>query len=598
MSGKLSRALEALPAPVEIPDGFTTEEGIQERKNEKKILILGTVPAYTGGPGERSEIVIDCTVRNIEETLEYLRNKYDRMESYRIVELLRERRGHISPLHVLAQRGNIDCLSWYIEKYREHLPEEFNIDEPTRDENNPVTALHLGIYKCNIGVVDFLLRNGANFEITTCANINIMHLCASVGNIELFETIKRFFSDTDSSETFKKLCVAKNMNGDTPLLVAVWNANIEMAEKLLECAPDTLSEPNYIHATPLHYAASIGSREIDPEKREMLIGKNYQMVRLLVSRGAEMDYGNRKKDTPLLVAADTRARKSVRYMLLRGANRNLCRVNGSLPLFLSAKYADLDTMYEILLREPCAPEMIEEEMTKPFYSESRELQVSFPLERIRTNINYVNNDNETALMCALCGRNTEKPTLEERVAAAKMILKCKPDTSVISSFGVTALCLSLSSTRSLPIFIDLMRDNFDSGSRTLINILGKDENRENFPVRGAAGLVKISRKMTDIIHYLLDILEEPEEEISCSDKQKWLETFIGFVGANSNLIADVAKHTKFMCLIAKRGKLEKIPDVLRMMIAEFIAKPSEKSREIREKMDESYGPAAGGGGAS
>ncbi|MBP6237636.1 MAG: ankyrin repeat domain-containing protein [Saprospiraceae bacterium] len=120
------------------------------------------------------------------------------------------------------------------------------------------------------------------------------------------------------------LKVAKNINlnqltdtGDTPLLAAIRDENVDVVEILLNNGAD----PNFCNSKgwfPLHFATQKNNMEI---------------VKLLVKFGAMIDQQDGKfKNTPLSVAiSKTKGREFIDYFLKLGADRTIPNKVGVTP---------------------------------------------------------------------------------------------------------------------------------------------------------------------------------------------------------------------------------------------------------------------------
>jgi len=97
---------------------------------------------------------------------------------------------------------------------------------------------------------------------------------------------------------------AKSQLGETPLMLAAINNQIELAKLLIQREAD-INKPGW---TPLHYAASRGHRE---------------MMRLLIENDAYLDSESPNGTTPLMMAAFSNSPLAVKLLLEEGADPTL-----------------------------------------------------------------------------------------------------------------------------------------------------------------------------------------------------------------------------------------------------------------------------------
>jgi ankyrin repeat protein len=97
---------------------------------------------------------------------------------------------------------------------------------------------------------------------------------------------------------------AQNLLGETPLMLAAINNQLELAKVLIERGAD-VNKPGW---TPLHYAATRGHRE---------------MMRLLIENDAYIDSESENGTTPLMMAAFSKSPLAVKLLLEVGADPTL-----------------------------------------------------------------------------------------------------------------------------------------------------------------------------------------------------------------------------------------------------------------------------------
>lgn len=104
------------------------------------------------------------------------------------------------------------------------------------------------------------------------------------------------------------------------LFEAIALSNIEMVQNLLKGGvPPTVSDGSSKMDSALHWAASSGEKEI---------------IKLLVSYGADLNYMNTLGQTPLHCACASTNSESVYFLLEAGADKNICDEEGRTPFHL------------------------------------------------------------------------------------------------------------------------------------------------------------------------------------------------------------------------------------------------------------------------
>lgn len=98
-----------------------------------------------------------------------------------------------------------------------------------------------------------------------------------------------------------------DINGNTPLIVAVRQDHVNIVKTLIE-AKSNVNKATYLaHATPLHYAVSSGS---------------LNCARLLIGAGADVEAQTSSGRTPLMLACRSGHEHAVMLLLKAGLNLN------------------------------------------------------------------------------------------------------------------------------------------------------------------------------------------------------------------------------------------------------------------------------------
>jgi ankyrin repeat protein len=118
---------------------------------------------------------------------------------------------------------------------------------------------------------------------------------------------------------------ARNDFSDTPLHLAAWKGQTDVVKLLLGSKAD-VNARNDIGQTPLHYAAKHGCRNV---------------VKLLLTRGADANAKANNGGTPLHYAAANGYKDVAELLLASKADVNAKSSGGETPLRLAADYKDL-----------------------------------------------------------------------------------------------------------------------------------------------------------------------------------------------------------------------------------------------------------------
>lgn len=96
-----------------------------------------------------------------------------------------------------------------------------------------------------------------------------------------------------------------DVNGNTPLIVAVRQDHVSIVKTLIEAKCNVNKATYLAHATPLHYAVSNGSLDC---------------ARLLIGAGAEIEAQTSSGRTPLMLACRSGHEQAVDLLLKAGLN--------------------------------------------------------------------------------------------------------------------------------------------------------------------------------------------------------------------------------------------------------------------------------------
>jgi ankyrin repeat protein len=158
------------------------------------------------------------------------------------------------------------------------------------------SILHWAAAQKNLGLVKFLLWQGAKVNRTDGEGATPLHRAALVGNQEIAKLLLSHQAEVDAG-----------VGGlGTPLQWTACGDQWEMA-KLLLAHGAVPSAADGAGNTPLHEAAFYDGKDV---------------AELLLARGVEVDLRNRRGDTPLLVAASRGSIKVAALLLAHGASVN------------------------------------------------------------------------------------------------------------------------------------------------------------------------------------------------------------------------------------------------------------------------------------
>jgi ankyrin repeat protein len=193
-------------------------------------------------------------------------------------------------------------------------------DQANTDGNTP---LHFASLRGHKGAVEALIKGGSNLEAKNKDGATALQLATEADEMDIVELMVRGGA---------KISVAK-ANGWTPLYTAAYNGNRETVAFLLKRGADA-DEQNAEGWAPLHAACSQG---------------HYKVVKVMVSDfKAKINIQTKEGTTPLYFAAHTGRPKITELLIQLGADVNLGKKGGWLPLH-GAIYNDYDAVVAQLL---------------------------------------------------------------------------------------------------------------------------------------------------------------------------------------------------------------------------------------------------------
>ncbi|XP_023316094.1 ankyrin-1-like [Trichogramma pretiosum] len=236
----------------------------------------------------------------------------------------------LTPLHLICMDSNAKGISGVLSKmYNEKNPLP-HIDTPDKWGNTP---LHLALIWGNKKMAEYLLRRGADVNLTNAVGSTCLHIICKIGYEDKFMVL--FFQ---IQEQLKKIVAvdARDKSGNTPLH---WSLTDGCKRFTAICLLAKGADPNLANAegsTPLHM---IFKSDDDDLMLEVFCYYNDTRNQLVLVNVRD-ELGN----TPLhyaVQALNLETQHDVRYLLKRGADPNLANREGLTPLQIICK-GDLD----------------------------------------------------------------------------------------------------------------------------------------------------------------------------------------------------------------------------------------------------------------
>ena len=205
-----------------------------------------------------------------------------------------------TPLHTAA-RYSPKCLKQLLLHVEETLTRAVAVDVINRLNHYGHTVLHIVCGNGNADAVEALVNAGAKLATQAIDNSGCypLHFAAQYNHHECISAISRKYGylnpdphDAEKEKDKHEGLNSPDVNGDTPLLVAVRNQNLKSALALLLENAD----PNHPNSTSQDFPLHIAAREC-----------NITLVQLLFVFGAEPAPKNDKGKTPLEEAKEANA---------------------------------------------------------------------------------------------------------------------------------------------------------------------------------------------------------------------------------------------------------------------------------------------------
>ncbi|KAI6171416.1 Kallikrein-4 [Aphelenchoides bicaudatus] len=280
-----------------------------------------------------------------------------------------------TPLHIASENGHCDIVKFLVKNRADvnALAKFTTDDSPT--EYPSVSALYLAALNGSVECVRILLDNGADINHKTKSGQTALHIASQEGNYDIVKLLVERGADIEiksnngktalqvatnkeiirylvkhskypvhnavslnSTDVLNELISSNvsinttNENQQTPLHVAAWKGNYEVAKVLIKKDPQLINATDKYHMFPIHYAARNGHCDI---------------IKLLLSNGADVNALARFTDDspttpPSVSALYWAARKGsvecVRILLDNGADINHQDRYGQTALHVASQY--------------------------------------------------------------------------------------------------------------------------------------------------------------------------------------------------------------------------------------------------------------------
>lgn len=257
----------------------------------------------------------------------------------------------VSPLHVAAARGKEDILNLLvIHKAKLNMSDE-----------NGAKPIHYGVMSGKTAIIRNLLNNGGSLNEGDDRKNNVLHYACEKGDVDLIAYVLRHITFNDSRNLFLETPLymaagnckptvlamllekgydidAVNINGQTPLDIAILKQKVENADYLREFKRSTEYREHYLKY-PLHRAACSGNYEyltqtVNSENINDFdyFGKNLmyyainsgslKIVDFLYRHGCRIDVVDEHNQSALLIAMYNEHYPMIEYLLKKKANVN------------------------------------------------------------------------------------------------------------------------------------------------------------------------------------------------------------------------------------------------------------------------------------
>lgn len=224
---------------------------------------------------------------------------------------------------------------------------------PNKFSERGETPLSLAVSIGNIDMINLLLENGAEINLSQKDNLSYTPLINAIRNIkgknlEVIKLLIEAGADLEKGDS----------RGGTPLLHSCIGAHKEVLEYLISKGANVNSVDND-GQTPLHYLCKFalewgggrittiinGIEEVVENNR---IDEHFDIFKILISNGADVNKITNYGFAPLHLAAQKEGKIFIKPLIEAGAEVNLSNANKYIPLHAAADAGDFKTAYELL----------------------------------------------------------------------------------------------------------------------------------------------------------------------------------------------------------------------------------------------------------
>uniref|UniRef100_UPI001AACA070 ankyrin repeat domain-containing protein n=1 Tax=Facilibium subflavum TaxID=2219058 RepID=UPI001AACA070 len=225
-------------------------------------------------------------------------------------------------------KGNIEEVKYYLSNGG-----NVNISNKNR-EDTPL--LHVAVFYGHREIVQLLIENGADVDITNSHGTTALHLASKKGNAEIVKLLLEAGADI----------TAETIDGKDNIRTALdlaftfdraWEVGIvedecrARQEEIAEIEEDKL-------LSEFNSAALIVDRNAQMQRR----AEHFNAIKLLLSYGADVNIRNAFRETPLHLAALKWDRDIVEVLLKHGADVSAVGSRGFTPLLYAVREGDVE----------------------------------------------------------------------------------------------------------------------------------------------------------------------------------------------------------------------------------------------------------------
>lgn len=266
-----------------------------------------------------------------------------------------------TPLTLAARRGSLEIVKMLLDRGADIDEQQFRKGK---------TALHYALESGHEAVIKLLIERGADVHCRDWDERNAMQFAIKSGKEQLVQMLLDLNVQAKTADICKR----------TPLHIAVGHYDSKKNEKivklLLDRGVDIEAKDDCGH-TPLQSAIKYGTEgivklliergaKLKDDAFDMLhwtIGemcgrycftedesKKFNVIKLLLDLGMDVDSTNDKNETPLSIAADSKYPELIELLLARGANVNCKNKDGKSILHLVCQRGHESIVRELLAR--------------------------------------------------------------------------------------------------------------------------------------------------------------------------------------------------------------------------------------------------------